>query len=192
MKSLLAPVLAVHVMSIPVSVEPAKGVFLVAKSSIDGGPFYQSVVLLLAHDEDGTLGVIVNRRTEIPIVKAVPELNLSESSYEFFFGGPVGLDGLFFVFRSDVPRDNVEFVIKGVYFSGDRSLLDSLIDNDVKDSEIHFFLGHSGWVPGQLDVEILRGDWHLLHADIFTIFEKDPSKMWKELSKKKGLRASTL
>lgn len=160
---------------------PAKGVFLVAKDEI-GGPFYRSVVLVLAHGEEGTVGLIVNRTTDIPLSEAMPDLG-EDASYELYFGGPVGLEGLLFLFRSDDPPDeDADHVMEDVYYSGDRDLLEELVDAEVESDELHLFLGHAGWAPGQLDGELARGSWDVVPADAFTVFSKDPDLLWHELS----------
>lgn len=167
---------------------PSKGVFLIAKSEIGGGPFYQSVVLLLAHGDQGTLGLIVNRTTEIPLSEALPELG-RETSHELYFGGPVELGGLLYLFRkSERPEhtekpDDADHVMGDVYYSGDRELLEELMKADNTRDELHLFIGHSGWGPGQLDAELVRGSWDVVRADAFTVFGKDPATMWHELSK---------
>ena len=163
-------------------VKPAAGVFLVAKPSIDGGPFWQSVVLLLQHDENGTLGLIVNRATDVPLSEALPDLEREETKLPLHFGGPVALDGLLFLFVADEPPDGVAHVMGSVYFSGDRKILDRLLKESKRRPGLKVFLGHSGWAPGQLLSEIARGSWELVRADAQTVFEKDPEKMWKDLS----------
>lgn len=161
---------------------PAKGVFLVAKEDIEGGPFYHSVILLLAHGQEGTVGLIVNRTTDIPLAEALPELG-EGTPHELYFGGPVALDGLMYLFRSDeAPGDDVDHVMEDVYYSGDRELLEKLMAGKPRTDEIHLFLGHAGWAPGQLDAELARGSWDVKPADAFTVFDKDPKRMWHELS----------
>jgi len=165
---------------------PAQGVFLVSKSEIEGGPFYQSVVLLLEHSDQGTLGLIVNRTTEIPLSEALPGLGRG-SSRKLYFGGPVELSGLLYLFRSSKPPEDAVHVMGNVYYSGDRELLEELVESDEKPLEkndaLHVFIGHSGWAPGQLDAELVRGSWDVVRADAFTVFGKDPATMWEELSK---------
>ncbi|MGH9337795.1 MAG: YqgE/AlgH family protein, partial [Vicinamibacteria bacterium] len=154
------------------AVAPAPGVFLVAKPSIGGGPFHHSVVLLLAHGTEGTLGVIINRATEIPLDRVLPELEVKErESHSIQFGGPVALDGLLFLFKSDDPPEDVEGVMANVFFSGKRDLLEKLLKEESGD-RLKLYLGHAGWAPGQLRGEIARGDWDLVPADAFTVFQK--------------------
>ncbi len=165
-------------------VAPTKGVFLVAKPSISSGPFHKSVVLLLSHGDDGTLGVIVNRATGIPLAEALPDLDASgAAAHTLHFGGPVALQGLIFLFRSDEPPKGVDGVMGNVYFSSNPEVLDALIEEERGPEELRLYLGHSGWAPGQLDNELLRGDWDVVRADAFTLFRKKTETMWDELAK---------
>jgi putative transcriptional regulator len=186
MTSAVGPVLILGILALaqpPRAVAPGPGVFLVAKPSIDGGPFRQSVVLLLAHGGEGTLGLIVNRATEIPLSTVLSDLDARETGDPTLnFGGPVALDGLLFLFQSDEPRDDVKNVMGGIYYSGDRELLEELLKK--KDREnLKLYLGHAGWAPGQLQSEIARGSWILVPADAFTVFQKSPEAIWPELAR---------
>jgi putative transcriptional regulator len=164
----------------PRAVAPAPGVFLVAKPSIDGGPFWQSVVLLLDHGDGGTLGVIVNRATEVSLSQVLSGLDKDSADPELHFGGPVGLDGLLFLFQTEKPPKDAKSVLHGVFYSGDRELLGKLLKS--KGDRVKVFVGHSGWAPGQLQGEILRGSWTLAPADPFTVFQKSPDAIWPELA----------
>lgn len=168
-------------------VEPAPGVFLVARPAIDGGPFWQSVVLLLSHGDEGTLGLIINRATDVPLSEALPDLNgEGAKSLPLHFGGPVALDGLLFLFVADEPPDGVAQVMANVYFSGDRKVLERLVKRSSKrkeESRLKIYLGHAGWAPGQLQGEIARGSWDLVRADVFTVFQKEPEQIWLDLSR---------
>jgi putative transcriptional regulator len=164
------------------AVAPAPGVFLVAKPSIDGGPFRQSVVLLLAHGDEGTLGVIVNRATEIPLSTILEDLDARETGDPpVNFGGPVALDGLMFLFQSEAPPEDGKSVMGDVYVSGERKVLEALLKK--KEARLKLYLGHAGWAPGQLQGEIVRGSWTLVPADAFTVFQKSPDVIWPELSR---------
>ena len=174
-------------------VPPTKGVFLVAKPSIASGPFYKSVVLLLSHGDEGTLGLIVNRATGMTLSEALPDLDASAAMHALHFGGPVALEGLIFLFRSDEPPEGVDGVMGNVYFSSNAEVLEALIEEQQGPEELRLYLGHSGWAPGQLDNELLRGDWDVVPADAFTVFRKKTETMWDELAKSQRViaRSST-
>ena len=187
MMSVMGPILILSALALaqpPRAVAPAPGVFLVAKPSIDGGPFRQSVVLLLAHGGEGTLGVIVNRATDIPLSRVLSELDADETDDPALnFGGPVALDGLMFLFKSEAPPADVKSVMSDVYFSGDRELLEKLLKKKEGRDRLKLYLGHAGWAPGQLQGEIARGSWILVPADAFTVFQKSPEAIWPELAR---------
>ena len=162
-------------------VKPDKGVFLVAKPKVEG-QFSQSVVLLLMHGETGTLGVIINRLTKASLDDVLPDLERgSKETHRVFFGGPVALNGLLFVFRSTRPPEGASHVMGDVYFSAELEVFEKVLKRKTSSSALRLFLGHSGWGPGQLKWEIGRGDWELVRADTETVFEKDPKMIWPEL-----------
>lgn len=158
--------------------DPAPGVLLVARESIEGGPFWHSVVLLVAHGADGTLGIIVNRGSEVTLSEVLPDLG-DEDGPRIYFGGPVALDGLVFLFRAEEAPEEATHVLDDVYFEGRLETLKGLLE---KGSAVKLFLGHAGWGPGQLAAELRRGSWDLVQADAFTLFGKDPETLWPELS----------
>lgn len=164
------------------SVAPARGTFLVSKSPIDKGPFHQSVVFLLKHDDEGTLGLIVNRRTDVELSEALPDLDTGDSSPPLFFGGPVALEGLVVLFRSQAPPEGAEEVLDGLYYSGERRVLEVLFETESSHGELRMFVGHSGWAPGQLAAELRTGAWDVQPADSFTLFRTEPEWLWQHLT----------
>ena len=161
--------------------EPAAGTFLVSKG-IDGGPFHQSVVLLLKHGEDGSLGLIVNRPTGVRLAEALPELDVGETPHALYFGGPVALDGLLVLWRTRTPPPGVEEVLDGVCFSGDREVLEGLLKGELPGKDVRLFVGHAGWGAGQLAGELRRKSWDVVPADLFTLFQTEPEWMWETLT----------
>jgi len=160
---------------------PAKGKFLVAERHVPE-PFRQSVVLLVTHGSAGTVGLIVNRVTKVALSEVLPDLKpASKSSHAVFFGGPVALDGLMFVYRSNPPPKLAQHVMEDVYFGGERSVLEKLLEEQERPGELRLFLGYAGWGPGQLESEIARGDWHVMGADAKTVFREDVETLWPEL-----------
>jgi putative transcriptional regulator len=163
-------------------VEPAKGVFLVAKPGM-AGTFKESVILLLAHTkEDGTLGVIINRTTDVTLQDALPDLEVKGTpKHRLFFGGPVEMNALIVVFRTGNPPEGAPHVMWDVYFSGERDVLEELLRRKKGVNEMHVFMGYAGWGPGQLQWEIGRGDWEVVRGDRKKIFEEEPELIWPEL-----------
>lgn len=163
-------------------VAPDKGVFLVAKPAMRDPRFQRTVVLLLEHDDEGTLGVIINRATEMLLSHALPDLKGAKNGkHAVFFGGPVGLNTFVFLLRSSEPPRASSHVMGDVYYSADRNTLETALNQYKKTDELRMFLGHAGWAPGQLAGELFRGDWLLVRADSHSVFEKNLDGLWREL-----------
>ncbi len=164
------------------SLVPEKGVFLVATPGMQDPRFRRSVVLLLEHGEEGALGLIVKKVTEISLAEVLPDLEDSgEESSLLFFGGPVGLNGILFLTRNAEPLKRAEQVMEDVYYSGDKRLLEELMELDKGAGELRVFLGNAGWSPGQLAAEIKEGAWELVRGDSHTLFEEDLDDIWPGL-----------
>ncbi len=161
---------------------PEKGIFLVAKPGMQDPRFQRTVVLLLAHSDQGTIGLIINRPTDIVLSRVLPNLQVpAADEHALFFGGPVGMDMLIFLMRSNAPPKHGSHVMTDVYYSADKETLEALLKENKNKHELRLFLGHSGWAPGQLAAEIARGDWLLARANSVTVFQKDLHTIWPEL-----------
>jgi putative transcriptional regulator len=76
---------------------------------------------------------------------------------------------------------DAEHVMGDVYYTGERGVLDRLLKEGKKSSELRLFFGHSGWAPGQLEGELRKGAWDIVPADALTIFRVEPHLMWEHL-----------
>ncbi len=151
---------------------PAVGRFLVAGRHLEDRNFRQSVILLVAADETGALGLIVNR----------PAADGDSGRPGYYFGGPVPAGRPFVLFRSDQPVDGAGHVVDDVYVTVSESVLEGLAGDGGSDGRFRIFLGYSGWGPGQLEVEIGRGDWTLREATGADVFSATPEQLWRRLA----------
>jgi putative transcriptional regulator len=164
--------------SSPSSVE--KGVLLVASPSLDDPNFRQAVVLIVDHGPEGTLGLILNRSTNVPLSKALPDITaLKGTSYRLFAGGPVEPTRLLLLFRLKEPPADARSVFDGVYVGGTR-VLERIITQAKPTETFRAFAGYAGWAPGQLAFEMLQGGWAILPPDSTGIFDIDPAKLWQD------------
>ena len=163
---------------------PAKGTFLVASPRMADPRFSFSVILLLEHGEDGSLGLIINKDTKIPLSRVLPDLDVGGSDeHKLYLGGPVGRDLLIYLTRREEPPERSSHLMGNVYFGGDKVVLEQLLREKKDDNELRLFSGHSGWAPGQLASELARHDWKVLPADAYTVFEGDLDHLWLDLIK---------
>jgi len=135
---------------------PFPGSLLVAHPSLLDPNFKRSVVLLTAHsDEEGSLGVVVNRPLKQTLGEYDLELSKTDmSEVPLYFGGPVAKDKLILVAWKWTPEAGVFKLFFGI---DDVKAREILAEDPA--FELRGFLGHSGWTEGQLDMEIEEGAW---------------------------------
>jgi putative transcriptional regulator len=162
--------------------QPVSGdaVLLVARPELQDPNFAQSVVLVVFPASGGPTGVILNQPTRLKWAEAfADEPALADRSDPIYFGGPVRLAALWFMFRRTEPPDTALPIADDLYLSGDGEFLDAFLAAGGKVER--FFVGYSGWAPAQLDVEIASGAWYVWPADLKTILDLAPERMWREL-----------
>ena len=162
------------------TLEPRKGVLLVAEPSIIGDvSFNRSVVLLADYNESGAVGFILNKPLEYKLNDFIPEIDNNLTVYN---GGPVEQDNLYFIHRvPELIPDSIE-ISNGIFWGGDFNEIISLLNEDkLKDSEIRFFLGYSGWSNDQLEQELEVNSWVVIQNKYKNeILGKTNSNFWKE------------
>ena len=164
------------------AVKPAAGMFLVAKRSLKGPYFRRTVVYLVEHGNNGTLGLIVNRPSKLTLAQGVANIDEEDGQdHPLYFGGPVGVSQVLMLLRNPPDLPSIEHVADNVYVSFARVVLDQVLESEKPDNEIRFYIGHAGWTAGQLDFEIARGSWHLIRGDTETIFSDDTVSLWERL-----------
>lgn len=155
------------------------GVFLYAAPEIMGPSFAESVVLLVRHEPEGSLGLIVNRPTKIPLREALRELGeLRDLEVLLYFGGPVQPDAVLGLVRSAQRIDGATRVLPDVYFSAGLGPLKAAARQPEAASRLRVYAGYAGWGPGQLADELRQGAWVVAPADARSIFTADPSSLW--------------
>ena len=163
-----------------VTIKPKKGDLLIAKPAIIGDvSFNRSIVLLADHSEEGSIGFILNKPLEYSINDLIPEV---EVEFKVYNGGPVEQDNLYFIHKIPKLIPNSIEISLGIFWGGDFSKVAELIkDNNIKENDIKFFLGYSGWQPDQLEVELKANSW-VVTENIYkkNIIEKNYETFWKE------------
>jgi len=169
--------------------KPLTTILLIARAELPDPNFKDSVVLVMNHIGPSPAGVIINRPTRIPVSRLFPELEtLAQLDDKVYFGGPVEIQAVSFLFRFDKPPEKATEVLDGLYFSTDRELLRQLLGRDQPMEGLRIFVGFSGWARGQLEAEIGRGDWTLAPADASTIFDYKSQQPWPERQVPAGVR----
>jgi putative transcriptional regulator len=161
--------------------KPMTAMLLVARDELPDSNFGHSVVLVMNNIGLAPAGIIVNRPTRIAVSSLFPEIeHLTQAHDKVYFGGPVEIESVSFLFRADKPPEHAVQVLDGVYLSSDKDLLLKLLNRDKPMEGLRIFVGYSGWGPGQLQAEIARGDWKLAPAKPEAIFDAKPEHPWPE------------
>ena len=157
---------------------PKQGRVLIAEPFLPGDYFSRSTVLLVQCSEEGDVGFILNKPTDLlvkDLFKGFPDFDANA-----FLGGPVSNDKLFFLHTlGDKIPDSLQ-VSGDLFWSGDFDHLTSLISAGlVEEEEVRFFLGYAGWSAGQLAAEIADHSWVVIEPTIETILSSDEN-FWNE------------
>lgn len=166
----------------PSSPKPASGQFLIAKRSVSDPNFAETVILLLRYGEDGAMGLMINRPTEMRLASGFPQLKeLQGRPDRLFMGGPVAINSILLLVRSQSRLEGAQPIFGDVYASSSMQVLRDGVKTAGKTARLRAYAGYTGWGPGQLDREIERGDWLIGAADATTIFDTKPSDVWPKL-----------
>ncbi|MBW8483853.1 YqgE/AlgH family protein [Actinomadura parmotrematis] len=168
------------------------GSLLVATPQLEDPNFRRGVVLIVEHDHDGgTLGVVLNRPTEIPVDRVLPPwAGLVTGPPVVFQGGPVALDNALALAR--LPGDGEPLGWRAL--DGDAAVARvGLVDLDAPPGllaaellQLRVFAGYAGWSEGQLRAEVEDGSWYLVPAEAGDAFNADPGRLWQEVLRRQG------
>jgi putative transcriptional regulator len=159
---------------------PLKGKVLIASPSLQDPNFARSVVLIVQHDENGAMGLIINRALETTVGEAWTQVSSVPYSNDdpLFQGGPC--EGPLIVLHKDANKGQME-VYDGIFLSSDADAVKSLVD-DVADP-MKFFVGYAGWSAMQLESELAEGAWQVAEINSNLILST-PGELWEELQKR--------
>ena len=165
------------------------GKFLVASRNLGDPNFAGTVVLLLKFDdEEGALGIIVNRRTDVPLSRVFENIKTAKDRTDaVYIGGPVEPGSVLALLKSATKVEDASRVLTGIYLISGKALLEKAAAEAPSDS-FHAYLGYAGWGPGQLEHEVELRGWHVLRADAATVFDQEPDGVWEKLIRRTELR----
>jgi len=158
-----------------------RGRLLIALPMLSDGPFRRSVVLVLDHDHDGALGVILNQPLEADVSDFLPQWNeVVADPHTLFQGGPVATDSALAVGLLWAGADDSPIGWRGMF--GRIGLIDLDVPVETLQGAIvgmRVFAGYAGWSPGQLEEEIQEGSWLVVDADESDLVAAKPWDLWR-------------
>ncbi|HEY0653281.1 MAG TPA: YqgE/AlgH family protein [Chryseosolibacter sp.] len=170
-------------------IAPEKGRLLISEPFLPDPNFERTVVLLCEHNDEGSFGFVLNKPSILKVTEVMEDVLSLDSMV--YVGGPVQQDTLHFIHRNSSVANAVE-IAPNVYWGGDFETLVTLVDTkQIPVNDIRFFLGYSGWGPGQLDAELEQDSW--IVCDFINeqlLFDTDPQVMWRKALESMGGRFS--
>lgn len=176
---------ACGIMSTMTEVSSLTGRLLVATPKLADPNFDRAVVLLLDHDAEGSLGVVLNRPTPVGVGDVLQNwAALAVLPQVVFQGGPVSLDsalGLAVVPGEQRPGEAVELLgwrrVHGAIGLVDLEAPPELLAAEL--GSLRIFAGYSGWGPGQLERELVDGAWYVVESEPGDVSEPHPERLWR-------------
>jgi putative transcriptional regulator len=144
------------------------------------------VVLVCEHnDEDGTIGFVLSKRSPLYLDQAME--NIYNFKSPLYFGGPVQTDTLHYIHNLGDRLEGCIEIAPGLWWGGDFDALKEMMNGgEITPADIRFFLGYSGWSPGQLEGEMKEKSWITHNVKAAHIFDTKPDELWKRILKEKG------
>ena len=172
------------------NVLPSRGKILISEPFLRDATFGRSVVLLIDHTEEGSMGLIINKKLPIFVNDIIKEFKYIEN-IPLYKGGPIATDTLFYLHTlADIP--GAIPISKGLYLNGDFDEIKKyILQGNKVDRYIRFFLGYSGWESEQLSTELKENTWLVSKEENAYLMNGDTKDMWKQALEKLGSKYET-
>lgn len=159
------------------------GRLLVAAPSLRDPNFERAVVLVVAHGEEGALGVVLNRPSETSVSEILPRWeHLAAEPSVVFLGGPVAVDGVICLGRTG----SAQGTGTGLLLLAGLETVDLEGGDPLPVGDIRVFAGHAGWGPTQLEDEVEAGAWFVVDAVADDALAPAPEELWPEVLRRQG------
>jgi putative transcriptional regulator len=160
------------------------GQLLLASPALYDPNFRRTVVLIGVHSEEGAMGVVLNRPSEVTVGEAVPQLEQTVASEEpIYVGGPVEPSSIVFLAEFLDPSLAGLLVLGRIGFPAPDADIEELTQATARG---RVFAGYAGWGEGQLDAEVDHGDWIAQTALPEDVFTDLPQELWGSVLTRKG------
>ena len=156
-----------------------QGQLLISSPLLQDPNFRRTVVLMTHHDEEGAMGLVLSRPSEIRVAEAVPELAELPGDELVYVGGPVQPEAVVVLVEHESEPE--------LPIVGNVAFMQADADVDELDTvRARVFAGYSGWGPGQLEGELEESSWIVVPAEADDAFAPDPDELWRNVLHRKG------
>jgi putative transcriptional regulator len=160
------------------------GQLLLASPALMDPNFRRTVILVGVHSEEGAMGVVLNRPSEVTVSEAVPQLEQTVSELEpVYVGGPVQPSSIVFLAEFLDPTPAGLLVLGRIGFPAPDAGIEELTEATARR---RVFAGYAGWGEGQLDAELEEGDWIAHSAVPDDVFCEEPGDLWSSVLTRMG------
>jgi putative transcriptional regulator len=164
-------------------VDSLRGHLLISTAGLLDPNFRRTVVLVGHHDEQGAVGVVLNRETELEVAEAVPALaDLVRPGERLFIGGPVEPQAAVVLAELEHPERVEVVAFDSIGFLPPE--VDPVALGPLRRARV--FAGYAGWGAGQLEAEIREGSWIVEPARDSDVFVEDADALWSRVLRRKG------
>lgn len=176
---------------------PLANQLLVALPSLAESGFAKSVALICQHDEDGALGIVVNRASEYTLGEVLSQMGYEGGAPELrsqivLNGGPVHPERGFVLHDGGARWDSTLAIADDLYLTTSREILEAMANGDGPEHAV-VALGCAGWGAGQLEHELVADNsWLTVPADAALLFDTPLDARWKAAAKRIGVDMSRL
>ncbi len=158
------------------------GRLLISSPSLIDPNFRRTVVLMTHHDEEGAVGLVLSRPSELTVAEAVPDLDeLPHVDAVVHIGGPVQPEAVVVLVELDERQESVGSIVGTVGY-----LPPDIAADELPIRRARVFAGYSGWGPGQLEAELAEPAWIVAAALPDDVFASDPDELWRTVLQRKG------
>ncbi|NDW11592.1 YqgE/AlgH family protein [Bacteroides sp. 214] len=167
------------------NVIPSRGKVLISEPFLRDNIFGRSVILLVDHGNDGSMGVVMNKRLPLFLNEIIPEFKYLDD-IPLYKGGPLYTDTLFYIHK--IPNIAGALPIsKGLFLNGDFNAVKKyILQGNSAEGNIRFFLGYSGWENEQLKQEIKENTWIIGKEEPNALLSYETTGLWKKSLGKLG------
>jgi putative transcriptional regulator len=173
-----------------------KNQFLIAMPSLEDENFRQTVSLLCEHNDDGAIGLVINRPTELRLTTMLDQMSVKHGDGDIgdrmvFWGGPVQPERGFVLHHEPGGWESCMRVADNLYITTSRDVL-AAIGRGEGPSQYMVTLGYAGWGAGQLESEILQNAWLNTPVDSAILFQVPARTRWQAATRLLGLDVTQL
>ncbi len=159
-----------------------QGKLLVSSPALVDPNFRKTVILVAHHDDDGAMGLVLSRPSDVAATEAVPALEgLPGAADPIFVGGPVQPEAFMVLAEFDDVEEAAAPILDRLGF-----MPATAEPEDLSIRRLRLFAGYSGWSPGQLEAELAEASWIVVDATAEDAFADDPDELWRAVLHRKG------